>query len=474
MRSRFAGERADKRGGHAGPILLHISRVSSNANSPFVAGWSAPGVGRGAACERACACAIYLKLNEFSVNLEFETETKSLAGSDVTSSNLVRQQARILQDQFKELYGQNARVYCAPGRVNLIGEHTDYNDGFVMPVAMDMYTWVAAAPREDTQVNVYSRNLSAHAEMDLRDTNLHVRGHWSAYVLGVAASLRLAGQKVCGANLLVEGKVPIGAGLSSSASVEVAAGFALLAASGLSVNPVELATICQRAENEFAGARCGIMDQMIACCGHANYALMLDCRSLEFQLLPLFPDAQFVVCNSMVKHDHAASGYNARRADCETATRILSGEIPGVRALRDLTLMDLERFSQSLTEVVYRRARHVVSENGRVLAARSALERGDPELLGRLMRESHRSLRDDYEVSCPEVDTLVELACEQDGVYGSRITGGGFGGCTISLVQRSQVEEFGRSLAQRYEQATGKKSDIYIFQASDGAREALQ
>jgi galactokinase len=310
--------------------------------------------------------------------------------------------------------------------------------------------------------------------MDLRDTNLHVQGHWSAYVLGVAASLRLAGQKVCGANLLVEGKVPIGAGLSSSASVEVAAGFALLAASGLSVNPVELATICQRAENEFAGARCGIMDQMIACCGHANYALMLDCRSLEIQLLPLFPDAQFVVCNSMVKHDHAASGYNARRADCETATRILSGEIPGVRALRDLTLMDLERFSQSLTEVVYRRTRHVVSENARVIAARSALERGDPELFGRLMRESHRSLRDDYEVSCPEVDMLVELACEQDGVYGSRITGGGFGGCTISLVPRSQVEEFGRSLAQRYEQATGKKSDIYIFQASDGAREALQ
>jgi galactokinase len=422
----------------------------------------------------AGACAIYLKLNEFSVNLEFEIAAKSLAGSDVTPSNLVLQEARILQEQFRELYGQNARVYCAPGRVNLIGEHTDYNDGFVMPVAMDMYTWVATAPREDTQVHVYSRNLSEHAEMDLRDTNLRVLGHWSAYVLGVAASLRQTSQEIRGANLLVEGKVPMGAGLSSSASVEVAAGYALLAASGLSLNPVELAKICQRAENEFAGARCGIMDQMIACCGRANYALMLDCRSLEFQLLPLFLDAQFVVCNSMVKHDHAASGYNARRADCETATRILAGEIPGVRALRDVTLVDLERFSQSLPEVVYRRARHVVSENARVIAARSALERGDPELFGRLMRESHRSLRDNYEVSCPEVDTLVELACELDGVYGSRITGGGFGGCTISLVQSGKVAEFGRVLAQRYEQATGKKSDIYIFQASDGAREALQ
>jgi galactokinase len=409
-----------------------------------------------------------------SVNLDSKIAMKSGSGSDVTSSNLVGPEAQILQDQFKELYGQHARVYCAPGRVNLIGEHTDYNDGFVMPVAVDMYTWVAAAPRNDTQVHVYSNNVSEHAEMDLQDTNLHVQGHWSAYVLGVAASLRLAGQELRGANLLVEGKVPMGAGLSSSASVEVAAGYALLATSRVSISLVELAKICQRAENEFAGARCGIMDQMIACCGRANYALMLDCRPVEFQLLPLFSDAQFVVSNSMVRHDHAASGYNARRADCEMATRILSGEMPGMQALRDVTLLDLERFSQSLPAVVHRRARHVVSENARVIAARNALERGDPELFGRLMRESHRSLRDDYEVSCPEVDTLVEFACEQDGVYGSRITGGGFGGCTISLVQRGKVEEFRRSLAQRYQQATGKKPDIYVFQASDGVREALQ
>jgi galactokinase len=398
---------------------------------------------------------------------------KFSSGSDVTSSNLVLEEARILQNEFKELFGQEARVYGAPGRVNLIGEHTDYNDGFVMPVAMDLYTWVAAAPRDDSRIHVYSRNLSQHAEMELRDPHLHAQGHWSAYVLGVAAALRLAGHDLRGANLLVEGKVPMGAGLSSSASLEVAAAYALLATSGLSLDPVELAKICQRAENEFAGARCGIMDQMIACCGRANFALMLDCRSLEFQLLPLFPDAQFVVCNSMVRHDHAAGEYNARRADCEAATRILAGEIPGVRALRDVTLVDLERFSQSLPELVYRRSRHVVSENARVIAARSALERGDPELFGRLMRESHRSLRDDYEVSCPEVDTLVALACGLDGVYGSRMTGGGFGGCTITLVQRRKVAEFGSVIARRYQQSTAKQPDIYIFQASDGAREAL-
>ena len=245
----------------------------------------------------------------------------------MSRTNLVLQEARLLEDQFEELYGQKPRVYCAPGRVNLIGEHTDYNDGFVMPVAMDMYTWVAAAPRDDSRLHVYSKNLSQHAEMDLQDVHPHGQGHWSAYVLGVAASLRLAGTKDSRRQLIGGRQSSDGCRPFFSASLEVATGYALLAASGLSLDPVELAKICQRAENEFAGARCGIMDQMIACCGRANYALMLDCRTLEFHLLPLFHDAQFVVCNSMVKHDHAAGEYNARRADCETATRYLSVEI---------------------------------------------------------------------------------------------------------------------------------------------------
>ena len=266
-----------------------------------------------------------------------------------------------------------------------------------MPVAMDLYTWVAAAPRPDPRVHVYSQNVGEHAEMDLQNPNLRLQGHWSAYVLGVAASLRMSGAEIGGANLLVEGKVPMGAGLSSSASVEVAAGYALLESSGLSRSPVELAKICQRAENEFAGARCGIMDQMIACCGRANYALILDCRTLGFRLLPLFPDAQFVVCNSMVKHDHAAGEYNARRADCETATRILAQQLPGVRALRDVSLADLERFAKLLPDVVYRRSRHVISENARVLDARAALERGDPESFrpadARIASQPERRLR---------------------------------------------------------------------------------
>jgi galactokinase len=399
---------------------------------------------------------------------------KYFAANDVLATSLLLRQVQDLRDRFRNLYGQEARVFRAPGRVNLIGEHTDYNEGFVMPVAMELCAWVAAAPREDLHVQVYSQNLGERAEMDLRDPRLRVQRHWSAYILGVAAVLRASGAEIAGANLLLDGKVPMGAGLSSSASVEVAAGYALLESSGISRNPVELAKICQRAENEFAGARCGIMDQMIACCGRANYALLLDCRSLEFQLLPLFAEAQFVVCNSMVKHDHAAGEYNALRADCETATRILSAQIPGVRALRDVSLADLERYTGLLPEVVYRRSRHVISENARVLQACDALERSDPGSFGHLMLESHRSLKDDYEVSSTELDLLVEIACRLPGVYGSRMTGGGFGGCTISLVRSSELAAFQDAIARDYQKATGRKPDIYIVRASDGVREALE
>ncbi|MFZ3215928.1 MAG: galactokinase [Candidatus Acidiferrales bacterium] len=399
---------------------------------------------------------------------------KNLRGNDAGLPNLAHSEARELRAHFRELYGQEARTFRAPGRVNLIGEHTDYNDGFVMPVAMDLSTWVAAAPRDDSRVHIYSRNVGEHAEMDLRDLNLHALGHWSAYVCGVAASLRISGAEIGGANLLVEGNVPMGAGLSSSAAVEVATGYALLEIFGIARSPVELAKICQRAENEFAGARCGIMDQMIACCGRENYALLLDCRSLQYQLLGLFPDAQFVVCNSMVKHDHAASEYNARRADCETATRILAGQMSGVRALRDVAPADLERFAKLLPETAYRRSRHVIGENARVLEARGALERGDPESFGRLMSESHRSLKEDYEASSAELDLLVEIAGGIEGVYGARMTGGGFGGCTISLVRASAVAEFGAAIAREYQRATGRTPDIYIVRAADGVGEVRE
>ncbi len=378
-----------------------------------------------------------------------------------------------LRRRFRELYSHDPRIFRAPGRVNLIGEHTDYTEGFVMPLAINLHAWVVAAPRADQRIRVYSENVGEFAEMELSDTAVNLRGHWSAYILGVVASLVASGRKIRGADLFIEGEVPMGAGLSSSASVEVATGFALLALSGLSMPPAELAKICQRAENHYAGAMVGIMDQMMAACGRENYALLLDCRNLEFEPLRLFDGARFVVCNSMVKHDHAANEYNQRRADCETAVRILSTKIPGLRALRDLSLADLERFQSELPPTVYRRSRHIVTENARVLAAKDAIENANPKLFGELMKQSHASLRDDYNVSCAEVDVLVDLANNSKGVYGSRMTGGGFGGCTISLVKSEDVDAFKKSIVREYHQATKLSPDVYVFHASDGAQEVF-
>jgi galactokinase len=396
-----------------------------------------------------------------------------LSGSHAASNDTRASTAARLRAEFRARFGRDPRVFRAPGRVNLIGEHTDYTEGFVMPLAIDLHAWVAAAPRDDQRVRVYSDNVGQMAELDLARPALNAQGHWSAYILGVAAALLDSQQKIGGADLLVYGNVPMGAGLSSSASVEVASGFAMLAVSGTSMPPAELAKICQRAENQYAGAMVGIMDQMMACCGRENFALLLDCRTLGYELLPLFRDAQFVVCNSMVKHDHAANEYNQRRADCETAARILSARIPGVKTLRDVSLEDLERHAADLPGTVYRRAHHVVTENARVLAARVALEKSDPGLFGALMKQSHASLRDDYNVSCAELDILVELASNSAGVYGSRMTGGGFGGCTISLVAAERVEDFKQAIAAEYHDATNLTPDVYSFHASDGVEEVI-
>ena len=266
-----------------------------------------------------------------------------------------------LPEKFISRYGRPARVFRAPGRVNLIGEHTDYNDGFVMPAAIDFNTWVAVAPRDDRKLVMYSENVSEGAEFDLDAPSLQPRRHWSDYVFGVAVMLEQEGHRLRGADLLIFGNVPLGAGLSSSASIEVATGLALLNNSGLAVDPVALAKLCQRAENEFVGMRCGIMDQFISCCGHAGRALWLDCRSLDYRLLPLPRDVNLVICNTMVKHELASGEYNKRRAECEAGVSQLTRELPDVRALRDVTLADLERYGRDWPEVVFRRCRHVVS-----------------------------------------------------------------------------------------------------------------
>ena len=363
------------------------------------------------------------------------------------------------------------RTFRAPGRVNLIGEHTDYNDGFVMPVAIDFSTWVKVSPFEERKLQIYSANFNDEIEVDLDDPSLAPRGHWSDYPVGVAVMLDKTSHRLRGARLQIRGEVPIGSGLSSSAAVEVATACALAANSGLNIEPRELALLCQRAENEFAGARVGIMDQFISLFGQAQKALMLDCRSLEFRLLPLPDNVRLLICNTMVKHELASSAYNERRAQCEAGVKHLAQFLPNVTALRDVTIEELEQFARDLPEVVYRRCRHVVTENARVLAAANALERGDLNDFGGLMAESHQSLRDDYEVSGKELDLMVDLARKIEGVYGARMTGGGFGGCTVNLVAQEHVEEFRQFVADGYEQVTKLTPQIYVSRASDGAGE---
>jgi galactokinase len=376
-----------------------------------------------------------------------------------------------LPKRFSDRYGRPAGIFRAPGRVNLIGEHTDYNDGFVMPAAIDFNTWVAVAPRGDRKLVAYSENLAEGAEFDLDATAPQARRHWSDYVFGVAVMLQRAGFKLWGADLQIFGDVPLGAGLSSSASIEVATGLALLNTSGIAVDPVALAKLCQKAENDFVGMRCGIMDQFISCCGRAQRALWLDCRSLDYLLLPLPPNVSLVICNTMVRHELASGEYNKRRAECEAGVKHLAQALPHVVALRDVTLVDLELYGGDLPQPILKRCRHVVSENERVADAAHALERGDSAAFGRLMAESHRSLREDYEVSCAELDLMVELASRVKGVFGARMTGGGFGGCTINLVQTSQIEEFKQIVAKAYTQATGSAPEIYISSAAEGAAE---
>jgi len=370
----------------------------------------------------------------------------------------------------------------------LIGEHTDYNDGFVMPAAIGFHARVSIAPRPDRKVVIHSENYSEQVEFDLDRLPATRAGHWSDYAIGVVKMLERSGKNLGGANLLVDGNVPQGAGLSSSASIEVAVGYALLDLAhqesdpykidgrkidGRKIDRTKLALLCQQAENEFVGARCGIMDQFVACHGERGQALLLDCRSFEYRQLALPDDAALAICNTMVKHSIAKGEYNQRRAECEAGARALSKNLANVRALRDVTPEDLEAYGRELPDVVLRRCRHVVGENARVLEAAAALERRDLQAFGKLMLESHRSLRDDFEVSCPELDLMVELAEQAEGVYGTRMTGGGFGGCTIALVRAACVEAFQQTVQKGYERATGCKPEIYICSAADGVGEVV-
>ena len=377
-----------------------------------------------------------------------------------------------LAEAFAEMFGAQPRIFRAPGRVNLIGEHTDYNEGFVMPAAINYFTLVAIAPREGRTITARSDHFPDTVQLNL-DHPTERQKHWSDYPLGVALKLEEAGHRLPGANLLIHGDVPIGSGLSSSAAIEVSTALALLDNAGLSIDRLVLAKICQKAENEYVGIRSGLMDQFIACFGKKDHAVMLDCRSLESTPLPLPDEVKLVACNTMVKHQLANSEYNARREECEQGVSILAKHLPTIRSLRDVSIEDLECFSADLTDVVYRRCRHVITENDRVLRAATALRAGELSTFGGLMALSHQSLRDDYEVSCQELDLMVEFARRAPGCVGARMTGGGFGGATINLVASEAVDEFTTKVRQSYADATNIQPEIYVCSAADGAERVL-
>jgi galactokinase len=382
---------------------------------------------------------------------------------------LLERETAGLMKRFTSLYGGEALLVQAPGRLNLIGEHTDYNEGFVLPAAIGFQTKVAIGKRNDRGLVVTSENYGERIELNLEKLPERPRGHWSDYVTGVVRGLKVRVGEVPGANLLLNGDVPQGAGLSSSASLEVALCKAFLELTGKTLDGVTIAKLCQQAENEFIGARCGIMDQFISVHGKKNHALRLDCRTLESRLLAIPADTSLVICNTMVRHSHAAGEYNDRRKECELGAQFFAQRTPNVKSLRDVAMEDFERFADELPERIMKRCRHVLTENARVLQASDALEQGDLKLFGRLMASSHASLRDDFEVSSRELDLMVELAKGQPGVYGARMTGGGFGGCTINLVQEKNASEFKEHISEAYNAKMGREPEIYISSAADGA-----
>ncbi|HOU11618.1 MAG TPA: galactokinase [Anaerolineae bacterium] len=359
-------------------------------------------------------------------------------------------------------------VVRAPGRVNLIGEHTDYNDGFVLPVAVDQAAWLAVGPAEEPLTTIRAIDMN-NDETVFAVTEVPASvGGWPDYPKGVVWAYLERGLQPTPINAVLASDVPVAAGMSSSAALELAFAFAWNTFGQFDIALSDLALLCQRAENQYVGVNCGIMDQMISACGKAGHAMMLDSRSLDRRYFPMPEGVAVVVADSLVRRSLASSEYNVRRAQCEQAVTHLQAHVPEVKALRDVSLRNLERFGRSLPDVVYRRARHVVTENDRVLRFARALYTGDIDTAGGLMVEGHRSLRDDYEVSAPELDVLVEAAVEVPGCYGARLTGAGFGGCTIALVAEEVVPEFQAHIAEVYDARFGKRPAVYVTHPADG------
>jgi galactokinase len=363
---------------------------------------------------------------------------------------------------YTEIYGKQPDIYKAPGRVNLIGEHTDYNDGYVLPTPIDRHVYVAALPRTDDRFFVHAADFHQSKEFTLCSTRPDPIRPWSNYIQGMVEILRAEGFSIKGSNMVVIGNVPLGAGLSSSAALLIATLRALQGMNELEIDPVDAAYLGRRAENEFVGVQCGIMDHFVACLGMHGQALFIDCRTNEHRLIDMQPTHRIVIVNTMKQRKLADSAYNERRAQCMEAVSIISMKCPEVKALRDVTLELLMKHWALLPTVIQRRAKHVVTENQRVLDAIEYLKMGDIERFGSLMYDSHESLRYDYEVSCTELDALVDATKDLDGVVGARMTGAGFGGCTVNLVEADYVDEFTDKIRESYYQVTAKQAEVYL------------
>lgn len=374
----------------------------------------------------------------------------------------------VIREFISRYDSQPAALVRAPGRVNLIGEHTDYNDGFVLPMAIDRAVWIAMRPTSNEQLSVHSLDFGELRTFTLKEMRKHKRrdkgDNWIEYLKGVAWALQEAGYALRLWEGVLAGNVPIGAGLSSSAALEMGTARAFAFSSGLPWDPPTMATLGQRAENEWIGVNCGIMDQMISAAGKAGHALLIDCRSLETGPVPLPPDIVVVVMDTATRRGLVDSAYNERRAQCEAGARFF-----GVPALRDVSVADFEARADELDPLICRRARHVISENERTLQASQTMRQGDAVKLGQLMNASHESLRDDFEVSSDALDTMVEHARRTDGCYGARMTGAGFGGCAVALVRATHADDFVIKVAAGYERTTGKEPSMAICHATDGA-----
>lgn len=384
-----------------------------------------------------------------------------------------------LKKHFLEIFGgtdEGIRVFSSPGRVNLIGEHTDYNGGYVFPAALTMATTIIARPRTDSLVRMAATDLEGIVEGDLNTIDKYKDLKWGNYQFGIFDELRKSGYNLCGADMLFHDTTPHGGGLSSSAAIEVSAAIAMASLGGAkNIDNIELAKISQLAEHNYIGVNCGIMDQFASAMGKKNHLIFLNCKTLDYKLVPIKLDGyKLVISNTNKKRSLAASKYNERRSQCEAGLEILKEAMPQKECLGDISLQELENSKHLIEDpIVLNRVTHVIEEDDRVLKAIDALNSGNLIEFGKLMTASHISLRDLYEVSCPELDTLVDSALKTEGVLGSRMTGAGFGGCTVSLVKEDCVDTFIEKVGADYLEKIGYAASFYISEIGDGGREII-